>query len=314
MKIVVDNAIPFLEGVFEPYAEVVYKGGNEIVHEDVLDADALIIRTRTRCDAQLLEGTSVKMIATATIGMDHIDMDYCAQHGIHVENAAGCNAGGVMQYVFSALYGVGARKGIKIEDGNFGMMTELEFSEEDDSLLAWEMLLDADGHRYCFVRKEKLEEERKIQDLSEDLPKVIESNEIESFALYFYNAGGTYELEESWKPGDYSWELERNEDGTYQMNFQISTDTSMAPETMEMLVESEFAAGLAKLLEAKNISGHNGYYLKDTQSESSYGLYVKYVSGERLRIRAEGTPAQECIFDLNALLDYASDKVVNEGW
>lgn len=200
------------------------------------------------------------------------------------------------------------------EDGNFGMMTELEFSEEDGSLFAWDMLLDADGHRYCFVRKENLEEERKIQDLSEDLPKVIESNEIESFALYFYNAGGTYQLEESWKPGDYSWELERNEDGTYQMNFQISTDSSMAPETMEMLVESEFAAGLAKLLEAKNISGHNGYYLKDTQSEFSYGLYVKYVSGERLRIRAEGTPAQECIFDLNALLAYVSDKVVNEGW
>ena len=122
MKIVVDNAIPFLEGVFEPYAEVVYKGGSEIVHDDVVDADALIIRTRTKCDAALLEGTSVKMIATATIGMDHIDMDYCAQHGIHVENAAGCNAGGVMQYVFSALYGVGARKGIKIEGGNFGII------------------------------------------------------------------------------------------------------------------------------------------------------------------------------------------------
>ena len=122
MKIVVDNAIPFLEGVFEPYAEVVYKGGSEIAHDDVADADALIIRTRTRCDAELLEGTSVKMIATATIGVDHIDMDYCTRHGIHVENAAGCNAGGVMQYVFSALYGVGARKGIKIEDGNFGII------------------------------------------------------------------------------------------------------------------------------------------------------------------------------------------------
>ena len=122
MKIVVDNAIPFLEGVFEPYAEVVYKGGSDISHDDVVDADALIIRTRTKCDAALLDGTSVKMIATATIGMDHIDMDYCALHGIHVENAAGCNAGGVMQYVFSALYGVGARKGIKIEGGNFGII------------------------------------------------------------------------------------------------------------------------------------------------------------------------------------------------
>ncbi len=122
MKIVADKDIPFLEGVFEPYAEVVYKTGSAIAAADVADADALIIRTRTRCDASLLDGSSVRMIATATIGMDHIDLEYCRTHGIHVENAAGCNAGGVMQYVFSALYGVGARKGIKLEDCTFGII------------------------------------------------------------------------------------------------------------------------------------------------------------------------------------------------
>lgn len=122
MKIVADIDIPFLEGVFEPYAEVVYKKGDRILHEDVVDADALVVRTRTRCNAELLEGTSVKMIATATIGMDHIDLAYCREHGIHVENAEGCNAGGVMQYVFSALYGVAARKGIKIDGCTFGII------------------------------------------------------------------------------------------------------------------------------------------------------------------------------------------------
>lgn len=122
MKIVADKDIPFLEGVFEPYAEVVYKTGSAIAAADVADADALIVRTRTRCDASLLDGSSVRMIATATIGMDHIDQEYCRTHGIHVENAAGCNAGGVMQYVFSALYGVGARKGIKLEDCTFGII------------------------------------------------------------------------------------------------------------------------------------------------------------------------------------------------
>lgn len=122
MKIVADKDIPFLEGVFEPYAEVVYKTGSAIAAADVADADALIIRTRTRCDASLLDGSTVRMIATATIGMDHIDLEYCRAHGIHVENAAGCNAGGVMQYVFSALYGVGARKGIKLEDCTFGII------------------------------------------------------------------------------------------------------------------------------------------------------------------------------------------------
>ena len=122
MKIVADKEIPFLEGVFEPYCEVVYKKGDEIVREDLMDAQVLIIRTRTHCDPALLEGTSVRMITTATIGMDHIDQEYCRSHGIKVANAAGCNAGGVMQYVFSAVYGIAARKGIKVDDANFGII------------------------------------------------------------------------------------------------------------------------------------------------------------------------------------------------
>lgn len=122
MKIVADKYIPFLEGVFEPYAEVVYIDGRSISHDDIIDADAIIIRTRTRCDAALLDGTNVKIIATATIGMDHIDLQYCAEKGIAVHNAEGCNAGGVMQYVFSALYGVAARRSIKLDGYNFGII------------------------------------------------------------------------------------------------------------------------------------------------------------------------------------------------
>ena len=122
MKIVADKNIPFLEGVFEPYADVVYIDGSKITHEDVVDADALIIRTRTKCNAELLGGTNVQMISTATIGTDHIDLQYCADNGIEVYNAEGCNAGGVMQYVFSALYGVAARKNIKLDDANFGII------------------------------------------------------------------------------------------------------------------------------------------------------------------------------------------------
>ena len=68
MKIVCDNKIPFLQGVFEPYAEVVYLPGRDTTAELVRDADAIVTRTRTKCDAALLEGSSVKVIATATIG------------------------------------------------------------------------------------------------------------------------------------------------------------------------------------------------------------------------------------------------------
>ena len=122
MKIVADMDIPFLEGVFEPYGEVIYKKGIDIVADDVVDADALLVRTRTQCDASLLEGSKVKIVASATIGTDHIDKEYCASRGIEVANASGCNAGGVMQYVFSAVYGIAARKGIKLDDVTFGVV------------------------------------------------------------------------------------------------------------------------------------------------------------------------------------------------
>ena len=123
MKIVCDSAIPFLEGVFEPYAEVVYKEGPAIGPEDLVDADALIIRTRTRCNAALLEGSSVKIIATATIGTDNIDFPYCRSRGIKVTNAEGCNSGGVMDYVFSALYGTASRRSITLGPGDtFGII------------------------------------------------------------------------------------------------------------------------------------------------------------------------------------------------
>ena len=117
MKILVDKDIPFIKGVFEPYADVLYLSGKEFEPANVKDADALVIRTRTKCNAGLLEGSAVKFIATATIGMDHIDLEYCCRAGIAVANAAGCNAGGVMQYVFTSLYALACKKGIVLPDG-----------------------------------------------------------------------------------------------------------------------------------------------------------------------------------------------------
>jgi erythronate-4-phosphate dehydrogenase len=103
VKIIADNKIPFIKGLLEPFAEVEYYPGKEITADKVKDADALIIRTRTKCDAYLLSGSNVRYIATATIGFDHIDTAYCGANNIKWVNAPGCNSGSVMQYVASAL-------------------------------------------------------------------------------------------------------------------------------------------------------------------------------------------------------------------
>lgn len=122
MKIVADTNIPFLKGVLEPYAEVVYMDGRSINREAMMDADAIVIRTRTRCCEETLSGTRVKMIASATIGTDHIDLQWCHENGIEVKNAEGCNAGAVANYIFSAMYAVTSRRAIKMEDAVLGIV------------------------------------------------------------------------------------------------------------------------------------------------------------------------------------------------
>ncbi len=104
MKIIIDDKIPYIKGALEPFAEVVYLPGGKTTPKDVRDADALITRTRTVCNEALLSGSSVRFIATATIGFDHIDTVYCAKAGIAWTNAPGCNAGSVGQYIAAALF------------------------------------------------------------------------------------------------------------------------------------------------------------------------------------------------------------------
>lgn len=122
MKVVIDNAIPYIKGILEPYAEVLYRSGSAFSAEDVRDADALIIRTRTRCNRELLDSSQVKLIATATIGFDHIDLDYCRQRGIKVVTAAGCNAAGVLQWVAAALSMLAKRDGWQPEELTLGVV------------------------------------------------------------------------------------------------------------------------------------------------------------------------------------------------
>ncbi|MDD3200740.1 MAG: 4-phosphoerythronate dehydrogenase [Bacteroidales bacterium] len=121
-KIVIDSAIPFIEGVLEPYFDVEYRKGGEIDRSEVKEADALVIRTRTHCGASLLEGSEVGLIATATIGTDHIDTEYCKAHDIKVFNVPGCNSAAVKQYVFTALYTLAEAKNIDLKGKILGVI------------------------------------------------------------------------------------------------------------------------------------------------------------------------------------------------
>jgi len=122
MKIVIDIAIPFIQGVLEPFAEVQYADGRDFTPEMVKDADALIVRTRTLCNDKLLEGSKVQFIATATIGFDHIDLNYCQRNNIEVATAAGCNARGVLQWIAASLALLAQHEGFRPEERTLGII------------------------------------------------------------------------------------------------------------------------------------------------------------------------------------------------
>ncbi|MBR4843128.1 MAG: 4-phosphoerythronate dehydrogenase PdxB [Bacteroidaceae bacterium] len=122
MKIVCDNKIPFLKGALEPYAQVVYLPGSETTADVVRDADAIITRTRTKCNESLLKGSKVKMIATATIGYDHIDTKWCESNGIEWTNAPGCNSWSVQQYIGSLLVTMSRELGFFCKQKTLGVV------------------------------------------------------------------------------------------------------------------------------------------------------------------------------------------------
>lgn len=123
MKIIIDNKIPYIEEAVQGIAdEVVYVQGKDFTPELVQDADALIVRTRTHCNRKLLEGSQVKFIATATIGFDHIDTEYCKQAGIEWTNAPGCNSSSVAQYIQSSLLAWKSLRNKKLNELTIGII------------------------------------------------------------------------------------------------------------------------------------------------------------------------------------------------
>lgn len=123
MKVIVDNKIPYIKEAIESLADkVIYLPGKEFTPEIVKDADALITRTRTRCDRTLLAGSKVKFIGTATIGFDHIDTAYCHEAGITWSNCPGCNAGAVEQYLHSVLLLLEQERDVVLKEACLGIV------------------------------------------------------------------------------------------------------------------------------------------------------------------------------------------------
>ena len=104
MKIVADQNMPRVREMFSAYGELHLLSGREISAADVIDADILLVRSVTIVGRALLEGSSVKFVGSATIGTDHIDLNYLETAGIGFGHAPGCNAESVVQYDLSVMF------------------------------------------------------------------------------------------------------------------------------------------------------------------------------------------------------------------
>jgi erythronate-4-phosphate dehydrogenase len=122
VKIVADENIPFVRQAFEPLGNVVTAPGRQMTPEQIADADALLVRSVTKVNADLLDGSTVRFVGTATIGTDHLDTTYLDRRGITWAAAAGCNANSVAEHIVAALLVLARRDGFQLVDKTLGVV------------------------------------------------------------------------------------------------------------------------------------------------------------------------------------------------
>jgi erythronate-4-phosphate dehydrogenase len=122
MKIIADENIIFVQEAFSGFGEVYLYGGREITNALLKDADVLLVRSITEVNSNLLAGTNVKFVGTATIGTDHIDKAYLAEKGIRFTDARGCNSDAVAEYVFTALLNISNEQKFTLKEKSIGVV------------------------------------------------------------------------------------------------------------------------------------------------------------------------------------------------
>lgn len=122
MLIVADENIPLLDAFFAGFGEIRRYPGRAIDRDCVRDADVLLVRSVTKVDRALLEGSQVRFVGTCTIGTDHLDLGWFAEAGIHWSSAPGCNARGVVDYVLGSLLTLAELDGADLATRTYGVV------------------------------------------------------------------------------------------------------------------------------------------------------------------------------------------------
>ena len=122
MKIVADENIPFVKECFASIGDVQTLSGRKITPETIAEADILLVRSITPVNEKLLAGSKVKFVATATIGFEHVDVEYLKNRDIGFASAPGSNANSVADYIVAALLSVAQKYKITLEGKSIGVV------------------------------------------------------------------------------------------------------------------------------------------------------------------------------------------------
>lgn len=121
-KIVIDDAVPFAKEMFSHLGTIITLPGRAISHADLVDADALIVRSRTQVNQALLQNTAVKFVGSTVVGLDHVDQDWLKANDIVFYSAQGCNANSVAEFVMTQLFQVAEEAGFNLQDKTLGII------------------------------------------------------------------------------------------------------------------------------------------------------------------------------------------------
>lgn len=122
MHILADENIPLVEAFFAEHGEIRRMHGRTINKAALGESEVLLVRSVTRVDRELLEGSRVRFVGTCTIGTDHLDLDYFEEAGIAWARAPGCNARGVVDYVLGSLLALAEGEGVELADRRYGVV------------------------------------------------------------------------------------------------------------------------------------------------------------------------------------------------
>jgi len=181
MKIVADENMPYVEALFAEFGQIEFVNGRTLTAEKVKDADVLLVRSVTKVDRALIEAaTKLVFVGSATIGTDHIDLDYLQQRGIAFSSAPGCNATAVGEFAFIALLELAKRQGTQLKGkvigivgaGNTGTAAAKCFEAYGLQVLLCDPIKQAEGDSRQFASLDELIAKADVISLHVPITKV----------------------------------------------------------------------------------------------------------------------------------------------